>query len=477
MASKILVKRGTAAPIAAALTQYELAVDTTNKRTYIGAADGSGILVGFGTATSAEMASIVTDETGSGKLVFGTSPEITTSLTTASASFDLLNTTVRTLNIGGVATTINILGTTDAAALATYTINIGNAILTPTVGTTTKIISIGGDAATPSNTKIILGGKISGGTPITSPGTIAVTIFGSLDVSQTTALFMPNSFAVGTSPLEISGTPISMASPGESFIRDTAGNGLNIGDNPDGAPIKIGDYAGTFGSGTLVTIDASLETIYLEAANGTSVDGGMTLFGTLSLDTDALISSPSATAKAIKSTIPAGTGVTPTVQIICPSAAVTLLNQTATQPVFGTTHDTITLQASTTYMFEGQYLLTNGTTSHTTAMSFVLTTATMTNCTWTTATTMPTALNTTTSGNATAIFNSVTGGVLNGTSANPNTLITFKGIMRVNAGGTMVPNIAFSAAPGGTNTTLVGSYLKFYPIGSNTINFVGSAIG
>ena len=110
-------------------------------------------------------------------------------------------------------------------------------------------------------------------------------------------------------------------------------------------------------------------------------------------------------------------------------------------------------------------------------MSFVLTTATITNCTWTTFTTMPSALNTTTSGNATAIFNSVTGGVVNGASVNPNTMITFKGIMRVNAGGTMVPNIAFSAQPGGTNNVLIGSYLKFYPIGSNTIDFVGTAIG
>jgi hypothetical protein len=68
-----------------------------------------------------------------------------------------------------------------------------------------------------------------------------------------------------------------MASPGESFIRDTAGNGLNIGDNPDGAPIKIGDYAGTALTNTVLTIDAGLETIYLAAANGTSVDGLLNL--------------------------------------------------------------------------------------------------------------------------------------------------------------------------------------------------------
>ena len=44
--AKILVKRGTAAPAAAALTQYELAVDTTNKRIYIGNSGGSGDLIG-----------------------------------------------------------------------------------------------------------------------------------------------------------------------------------------------------------------------------------------------------------------------------------------------------------------------------------------------------------------------------------------------------------------------------------------------
>jgi hypothetical protein len=56
-------------------------------------------------------------------------------------------------------------------------------------------------------------------------------------------------------------------------------------------------------------------------------------------------------------------------------------------------------------------------------------------------------------------------------------VITFRGIMRVNVGGTLVPNIQFSAAPGVTCSTLVGSYIKFYPIGSNVINSVGTAIG
>ena len=128
-------------------------------------------------------------------------------------------------------------------------------------------------------------------------------------------------------------------------------------------------------------------------------------------------------------------------------------------------------------MFEGQYIINSGATSHATAMSFVLTTATMTNCTWITSASAPAALNASAAGVTTAIWNSVTGGNVNTGSVQPYTTIKFNGVMRVNAAGTLVPNIAFSAAPGGTNTTMIGSYLKFYPIGSNTIDFVGSAIG
>jgi len=248
----------------------------------------------------------------------------------------------------------------------------------------------------------------------------------------------------------------------------TAGSSVYIGynakglNNSDSNSIVIGALAVGLGANTTVI--------------GTSSTTSAKVWGTLTLDAGALISSTSATALAIKSAVPAGTGVTPTIQVICPSAAFTLQNQTATQAVFTSAIDTITLQAATTYMFEGQYLLTTGTTSHITSMSFVLTTATMTNCSWTSTTAMPTALNAATSGAFNAIFNSVAGGNVNTASTVANTMIIFKGIMRVNAAGTLVPNIAFSAAPGVTCSTSIGSYIKFYPIGSNTIDSVGTAI-
>ena len=284
--------------------------------------------------------------------------------------------------------------------------------------------------------------------------------FESLKVGSHSVRFLTISGRVAT------GQGASAIQPNNALdIECVNGNDIIIGDasgNYDGTKIVVSQTDISFSGATTVNIDSPTITLTQ---------------GSLSLGAGAIISASTATAKALKSVVPAGTGITPTIQIICPSANFTLLNQTATQPVFNTPQDTITLQASTTYMFDGQYLLTNGTTSHTTLMSFVLTTATITNCTWTTQNANSSAANTVVSGMSSVMFNSVAGGAINGGSGGANTIIRFQGIMRVNAGGTMKPNIAFGTAPGGTNSCLVGSYIKFYPIGSNTIDFVGTAIG
>ena len=210
---------------------------------------------------------------------------------------------------------------------------------------------------------------------------------------------------------------------------------------------------------------------------GTSSTTETKLFGQLTLDATACISAASATALALKTVVPAGTGVTPTIQVICPSAAFTLTNGTGAQAVFNTPQDTISVQAATTYMFEGQYLLQTGATSHSTSMSFVLTTATITNITWFVLATAGNGAGSLATSQTTTFYNSSGGGSVIGSSTNSHTLIKFEGVLRVNVGGTVVPNIAFSVAPGVTCSTLVGSYIKFYPIGSNTIDSVGTAIG
>ena len=46
--------------------------------------------------------------------------------------------------------------------------------------------------------------------------------------------------------------------------------------------------------------------------------------------------------------------------------------------------------------------------------------------------------------------------------------IYFKGIISMNVGGTVTPQIQFSAALGGTNLMKAGSFIKFTRLGSTT---------
>jgi hypothetical protein len=104
-------------------------------------------LSAFAATTSAELAGVISDETGSGALVFGTSPAITTSLTTGSASFDLINATATTVNFAGAATTLNI-------GASTATINLGG-------GTTGATVNIKGNLVVEGTTTTINSTTIS----------------------------------------------------------------------------------------------------------------------------------------------------------------------------------------------------------------------------------------------------------------------------------------------------------------------------
>lgn len=90
-------------------------------------ATSSNNLSFFAATTSAQLAGLISDETGSGSLVFGTSPDFTTSLTTGSTTFSLVNSTATTVNFAG------------AASVA---LNIGNASGTNTILGSTILSSL-----------------------------------------------------------------------------------------------------------------------------------------------------------------------------------------------------------------------------------------------------------------------------------------------------------------------------------------------
>lgn len=136
---------------------------------------GTGVATFLATPSSANLASAVTDETGSGALVFGTSPSFTTSVLTGSTSFDVFDTTATTINAFGAATSANI--GYDSTDTATTSIHPG-----ATASTKTATINIGTSGASGSTTNVNLGS--------TAGGTVTVnkdlTVSGNLTVSGTT---------------------------------------------------------------------------------------------------------------------------------------------------------------------------------------------------------------------------------------------------------------------------------------------------
>ena len=99
---------------------------------------GTGVATFLATPSSSNLASAITDETGSGALVFGTSPAITTSLTTGSTTFALVNTTATTVNFAGDATTVSIGAATGTTTINNNTVVTGNLTVN---GTTTTVNS------------------------------------------------------------------------------------------------------------------------------------------------------------------------------------------------------------------------------------------------------------------------------------------------------------------------------------------------
>lgn len=120
---------------------------------------GSNVATFLATPSSANLSAAITDETGSGALVFGTSPNITTSLTTGSSTFSLVNANATTVNFAGAATTLSI-----GAGSGTTTVN-NNLTVTGnlTINGTTEAIN--STVTTIVDPIIDIGGGTNGASP------------------------------------------------------------------------------------------------------------------------------------------------------------------------------------------------------------------------------------------------------------------------------------------------------------------------
>ncbi len=139
----------------------------------------------------------------------------------------------------------------------------------------------------------------------------------------------------------------------------------------------------------------------------------------------------------------------------------------------------MTVAAGTTYFFEGVLSAskTAGTTSRTIGMNFGGT-ATITSISyWAHLTQSDTATwsaNGSGAGTYQEVATNVTLNFTASTSANQVFVIRVSGIVRINAGGTFIPNFQYSAAPGGAPTIRANSWFKLRPVGSGSVLNVGN---
>jgi hypothetical protein len=124
--------------------------------TYTGVDQGTGaVTINLNLTSSSQLASIISDETGSGLLVFATSPIFTTSVATDSQTFAVFNTTATTVNAFGAATTLNLGAATGITTINNSLTITGNLIVNGTTSTINStvitiddpIFVLGGDTA------------------------------------------------------------------------------------------------------------------------------------------------------------------------------------------------------------------------------------------------------------------------------------------------------------------------------------------
>lgn len=145
-------------------------------------------------------------------------------------------------------------------------------------------------------------------------------------------------------------------------------------------------------------------------------------------------------------------------------------NSTAAQNWFAT-GGSANVAATTTYLMEGGLLQTNGTTSHTVGLSLAGT-ATLTSVAYL-AIASAGAVNGTVTAQNTTMVTQASNTVVTAAITTAGTQILLRGVVRVNAAGTLIPQFTFSAAPGAGNV-LANSFFRLVPIGTNTVATVGS---
>ena len=357
-----------------------------------------------------------------------------------------------TLTVGDAFYIIN-----DSSAVVTVRSSGANTILTQPAGTVVQyycILASGTTAASWADTydgfNAITG---TGNNVLATSPTLTTPVIDSVSASA----------ATGINPSLYANTTTGNISIGAGL---TTGQ-LNLATVGTGVtPIAIGHTNATIGLTGKVTISAGTNTSApLNLTSGTNLTSATA--GSFEYDGNTKYFTTNATH---------GRGFSPSTLIASNTATKSLTSATtANQPLFATpTTGALTVAAATSYLIDALIFLNMGTTTSRTVSFSLIGAGTAT----ITSTAFETSYVTGASGTLATPQNtwwtSATGGVMNASSTTSTAYFRVKGIIRINASGTIIPAITFSAAPGGTNTVGINSHFTLTPIGTNTVTAIGA---
>jgi hypothetical protein len=168
-------------------------------------------------------------------------------------------------------------------------------------------------------------------------------------------------------------------------------------------------------------------------------------------------------------------GVARTEQFLALTATYTLTSTTATQKLFNIpTNGSLTVAALTTYFFECFFSLSSmsATSGNTKFDVLGAGTATLTSSAWTAVGQDSTTPGTAGAPGGSFTATNVSSGDIVTAAVNTGLYADIRGIVRINAAGTIIPSVGLTTAAAAV--VGVNSYFRIWPVGSNTVTAVGN---